>query len=193
MKTTDIVLKDMQWHLILIFLIMLLLSIPRQPVSPPAVEIKAEFLIEVSWPVESCSDIDLWFRAPGGEKVWFSSRQVSIYSLERDDLGCRSDLVDDPETGGVKVVKINREILTMRGSVAGEYRVNLHVYSWKDKAPIDAVVRVIKLNPFSVVVERSVPLSMLGQEVAGAAFRVDANGNVVHLSYELIPITRGSQ
>jgi hypothetical protein len=190
-STTEVVHKDMQWNLILIFLILLLLSIPRQPVSPPGIEPKAEFLIELSWDVNSCSDIDLWFLAASGEKVWYGGKQNGLYSLDRDDLGCRNDMAPTPD-GGVAPIRINHEVLSLRGYVAGEYRVNAHVYTWADSGPIQGQIRIIKLNPFSVVVERPITLSVRGQEVVGAAFRIREDGSVAHIGYDFQPITRNA-
>ncbi len=183
-------LNNLDMILVLLMAILVVTAIKTPITQEASLEPKAEFIVDVSWDDDSCSDIDTWFRAPNGEKVWFGGKQNGIYSLDRDDLGCSNDVVNDPETGGVKVVKINSEVLTMRGSVAGEYRVNLHAYSWKDKAPIQAHIRLIKTDPFKIVVERTFPMTVYGQEVTAVVFRVDEQGNVAHLSYDFVPLTR---
>jgi hypothetical protein len=181
---------DLVWILLIVTLAVTIIRTPTT--TQAAIEPKAEFIVDVSWDGDSCSDIDAWFRAPGGEKVWFGAKQNGIYHLDRDDLGCRNDLVADPATGGVKVVQVNSEVLTMRGAVAGEYRVNLHAYTFKDDGPIQAHVRVIKVNPFQIVVERTFPMTTYGQEVTAVVFRVDAAGAVAGLSYDFQPLTRNA-
>lgn len=184
-------LNNLDLILVLLIAILVVTAIKVPTTADAQVDLDAQFLIEFEWDEASCSDIDLWFQSPRGERVWFGSKQVSIYSLERDDLGCRNDYVDAPD-GSREVIRINREMLTMRGSVAGEYRVNAHVYHWSDDHPITATLRIVKLTPYRVVVERQIPLSMSGQEVIGAAFRLDDLGEVLGVGYDFVPLTRNS-
>ena len=150
---------------------------------------KAEFIIDVMWPDMAKSDIDLWFLAPTGQKVYFLSKQNGLYSLDRDDLGESNDAVVQPD-GTRSVVRINREMLTMRGWVASTYVVNLHVYSWKDTAPIEATVRMLRLNPYKIVFERQVTLEMKGQEITVASVSLDKDGNVTRIDYSPVELTR---
>jgi hypothetical protein len=139
---------------------------------------KAEFLVELTWPDDSTSDIDLWFRAPTGEIISFVAKQNGLYSLDRDDLGISNDTVRRPD-GSYEIIKINREVITMRGATPGTYTVNVEVYSWRDAAPIDAVIRVLKLNPYAEVLQRVITLTAGGQEFTAGNFTLDVAGNVI--------------
>lgn len=165
------------------------LTMPKQPARTSGIENPAEFLVELQWDDQSCSDIDLWFRTPSGAKVWFSSKQAGVYSLDRDDLGCMNDTVTDPD-GTWRVVRINREVLTMRGWEAGRYVVNVHAYTFKDAAPVNVTVRMIRLNPFKEEWTRQVQIEMQGQETTIASFALDAQGNIGGIETSFVRLTR---
>lgn len=175
--------------LFILLLAMLVLMIPKQPIRTTDIENPAEFLIELQWDDQSCSDIDLWFRTPSGAKVWFSSKQAGVYSLDRDDLGCMNDTVTDPD-GTRRVVRINREVLTMRGWEAGRYVVNVHAYTFKDAAPINVTVRMVRLNPFKEEWTRQVQIEMQGQETTISSFALDAQGNIGGIETSFVRLTR---
>lgn len=149
---------------------------------------KAEFLIVTEWPQASHSDVDTWMRAPGGETIWYSNKQQGPYFLDIDDLGW-TDTVIGPD--GVPLIPpTNREVVTLRGWARGPYTVNLHLYRYADKDPIEVTVRVLKLNPSQIVVERKVVLDTQGQESTVATFTVDKDGKVTGLSYDPVILTR---
>jgi hypothetical protein len=174
--------------LFILLLALLALTIFRQPIKNSEIEQKAEFIIDVTWEDHSTSDIDTWFRAPTGERVWFANKQANIYSLDRDDLGGRNDTVRQPD-GSYRVLPINREILTMRGWTPGTYTIALHSYAFTDQKPIKAKVRILRLNPFSIVLEREVMFEMDGQEITIANFVLNAAGQTVDLNYQFTPLT----
>jgi hypothetical protein len=74
-------------------------------------------IVEVRWPDEIDSDVDLWVEAPGDVPVGYSNKGGVIFNLLRDDLGKRADA-----TG------MNYEVSYSRGIPAGEYTVNVHLY-----------------------------------------------------------------
>lgn len=161
----------------------------KTPKAEAGLTPKAEFIVELTWPDHALSDIDLWFRAPTGETIWFGGKQSGPYSLDRDDLGQTNDRVLQAD-GSYKTVFVNREILTMRGWTPGTYTANVQVYSWKDAAPMDATVRLIRLNPFNIVLERQVHLEMSGQEITVASFTLNAGGNMTAVDYDHVGLTR---
>lgn len=88
---------------------------------------KAEFLITVTWPDEIYDDVDTWVEDPLGNIVSFNRREQGLMHLDRDDLGHRNDKITLKD-GTVIEFKENREIVTVRGIVPGEYVVNAHMY-----------------------------------------------------------------
>lgn len=176
------------------FLIVLLVGllaltvVKRQETAEAGVSPKAEFLVELTWPDESASDIDLWFREPAGNVLFFASKQFSVYSLDRDDLGRSNDTMTMPD-GTTHTILVNREILTMRGwSPSGRYTINVHVYRWNERAPIEATVRIIRLNPFDIALERKVALRTNGQEVTVASFGIDKDGRLINIDHGFVSL-----
>lgn len=175
--------------LFILLLALLILMMPKQPVQTSPIDEKAEFLVELTWDDEAVSDIDLWFRGPDGAVVYYSNKQAGLWSLDRDDLGDRNDTQTNPD-GTVTVIKVNREVLTMRGWVPGRYTVNVFSFSFRDEAPITATVRLVRLNPFVEEFERQLVFETKGQELTVASFTLDDEGRVSDLSYEPVVLTR---
>ncbi len=79
---------------------------------------------------------------------------------------------------------MNYEVAFSRGTPAGEYTVNLHLY--RDNAgrlPIPAVVVVsVKADPeraMRPIATEQVELARLGQEITVVRFSLDGSGNLV--------------
>jgi len=166
-------------------------------------EAKAEFIIIVEWPEEIDDDVDVYVEDPNGKLVFFRSREAGLMHLDRDDLGWRNDRVRMPD-GSMAEYKENREIVTLRGIVKGEYVVNVHLYSRSGKHyedepyegdPDDDLsiasvgekvtpvkVRLEKINPFKTVTAKEVYLTFIGNEVTAFRFELSKDGEVVGLS-----------
>ncbi len=139
-----------------------------EPTQPPG-----NVIVEVRWPDEIDADVDLWVEAPGDVPVGYSTKGGRIFNLLRDDLGHHRD-----------VSGLNYEIAYSRGTPAGEYTVNLHLYRDNThRPPIPArVVISVKADPDSpmkpIATER-VELARVGQEITVARFSLDAAGKLV--------------
>lgn len=175
--------------LFILLLTLLVITMLRQPIRNSDIETPAEFIVELTWPEDARSDLDLWFRAPGGEKLYFGSKQKSVYSLDRDDLGISNDTVLQPD-GTRKTVRLNREVVTLRGWVAGNYTFNAHSYKWADSEPFEAVVRFIRINPYKLELEQHLTFSMRGQELTAATITLSEDGRVIGVSDEPVTLTR---
>lgn len=174
---------------LLLILWLLLTLVPPEPVRTSPVDQRAEFLITVTWPDDSASDVDTWFRAPSGELISFQDKQSGVYHLDKDDTGRRADTITLPD-GSTKTVHINQEILTMRGWVPGEYVLNIHLYAHRDDKPVPVTVSVLRLNPFRQILERQVVLDMRGQEETVASFTLDARGRAHGISHEFVRLAK---
>ena len=145
---------------------------------------KAEFMVVIEWPYKFNDDIDLWVKSPDGKTVSFVKKEAGIMNLEKDDLGVANDSTVD-EYGQRKVIYINREVITIRGILAGQYQVAAHVYSMRPKndtlKDIPQVIRfkLIKINPYKEQIILEKFYNMRGQVISLAKFWVDEDGKFV--------------
>lgn len=171
---------DMLWILLAGFAVMFMIAyLLIQPVAKEADIIKrAEYIIILEWHPESTDDIDLWVRNPAGKIVSFRNKTADYMNLEKDDLGSKNDTIID-EYGNKKVLKINREIVTLRGVIAGEYEVMVHVYRKDSSNPMSFSVEVIKINPYTVVYGHKDVYTTRGQELSVVRFTVNKKSNFI--------------
>lgn len=179
----DLVFNIALGFVVLFILAFILINIKKQEDSGKIIP-KAEYLIEMTWTADSCDDIDLWVRDPFGKIVNFKSPQSGIAHLDKDDLGCRTDTTSMPD-GTIKIIKHNKEIVTLRGTVPGNYLVNVHFYNRYNEVPIDneIIVTVSKLNPFKEIAKKDLVLSEVGQELTAMSFCIDSDGNSCGVDY----------
>jgi hypothetical protein len=159
------------------FVAMVILLLP--PLNPPG-EMAAEsaeppgnVIVEVRWPDELDSDVDLWFEAPGDVPVGYSNKGGAIFNLLRDDLGRRRDATE-----------LNYEVSYSRGIPPGEYTVNVHLYrNTGGVLPIPVtVVTSVKKSPTErarQLLASKIELGREGAEVTVYRFRLSDDGNLV--------------
>jgi hypothetical protein len=145
------------------------------------VDVKAEFIITASWSIEAYDDIDLYVEDPLGNVVYFKKQEVGLMHLDRDDLGRPSDRLET-EIVFLNEDEDNREVVTIRGSMLGQYVVNIHAYHKRDEIPVPVLVTVEKINPFSTIVSRTILMEESGQEETVCRFTLNANGDVVSIN-----------
>ena len=145
------------------------------------VEVKAEFIITVNWYATLDNDVDMYVEDPAGRLVAFMRREQGLMHLDRDDVGKFNDVIDTP-FGKVEYDE-NREVVTLRGTVPGEYIVNVHMYQ-KRASETETKVRVQldKINPFKIVSVKDVILRNTGDEKTVFRFTVDGEGNVIEMN-----------
>lgn len=146
------------------------------------VPVHAEFIITVTWPAESPDDVDTYVEDPIGNIVCFNRREQGLMHLDRDDLGHKNDEVLTPD--GVVTYDENREVVTIRGYLPGEYIVNVHMYHREveyDK-PLTVTIRCDKINPFSQVAVQTVVLRERGDERTAFRFYVNKDGTIKNVN-----------
>ena len=92
---------------------------------------KAEFVVVMEWDHDQPDDIDLYVQDPSQNRVHFRLPIVNFMYLDKDDLGFANDVVKSVN-GEVTKVNINREVVTIRGIIPGEYIINAHYYSERE-------------------------------------------------------------
>ena len=155
-------------------------------INPPKQEAKitpkAEFLIVLDWDKKSNDDLDLYVRDPIGNLVYFSSKENGFLHLDKDDLGRRNDTIV-LSTGAKVTVDLNREVISIRGILPGEYTVNVHLYTkTKKDTEIPGYVEVIKIKPYAVVSKTPFVFDTPGQEETILRFSLDAKGVVTDIN-----------
>lgn len=141
------------------------------------VEVKAYFVITVTWKDYSPDDIDVWVEDPLGKKLWFRQREVGLLHLDRDDRGMDDDKIEvDNE---MVENPLNQEIVTIRGVYPGRYTVNLHYYKSKSQEPVEAEVRIFKLRPdYKVILDDKIILESKGVEKTVVNFTLGLDGRL---------------
>jgi len=139
---------------------------------------KAEFLVTMDWPDASDNDYDLWVRDPDDRTAFFRNKETKLLTLDRDDQG-----------DGGKIFPVRREIVSFRGLKAGTYTVNVVLWN-KRAAPEKARISVVKLNPFSIIEEKTVELTQTKEEVTILSFTVDETGRVIAKNHDPVKMVQ---
>ena len=140
--------------------------------------LKAEFIITLTWPDNQPDDLDIWVEDPHGEILSYLQREAGWLHLDRDDRGSLNDTI---EINGEKILHpINQEVVTMRGIISGEYVVNVYYYESVTRGPVSATVQIDKINPeLETVFFERVVLERQDVEKTVVRFRVSDRGEVV--------------
>ncbi len=170
------VFRDVIMLALLGFATIVILLLPH--LNPPAkatdqTQPPGNVIVELRWPNEIDADVDLWVEAPGDVPVGYSNKGGRIFNLLRDDVGHRGDAAE-----------LNYEVAFSRGTPAGEYTINLHLYGNNaGRLPIPAVVAVsIKHDPntsMQPIATEEVELARVGQELTVIRFALDGSGKLV--------------
>ena len=154
------------------------------------VKSNADFIITVTWPAEVDNDVDTYVRDPQGNLVAFMRREEGLMHLDRDDLGKSNDTIQTPL--GPVTHPENKEIVTLRGFVQGEYIVNVHMYRRTDSKPLtEVIVQLDKVNPlFKTIVIKKISLGLSGDEKTAFRFKLDKDGEVVEVNELPIKLTK---
>ena len=140
---------------------------------------KAEYLITIEWNHTYNDDIDLWVKDPAGNIVSFLSKSKGLMHLEKDDLGYDNDMY--VKGSQKKIIHLNREVLTLRGTLEGEYQVMAHVYNRKftmvdgkqrQNLPGIIEITVIKINPYVETYFARVPYIETAQTLSLVRFNI---------------------
>ena len=140
------------------------------------VNLKAEYIITVDWQDNLPDDVDIWVQDPNGEIVSYLKKDAGWLHLDRDDQGVINDVViiNNKEV----IYPINREVVTLRGIIPGEYIVNLYLYEHKSKEPVEVKIIIEKVNPsLKLVYFNNTVLETKDTELTIARFNLDAKGD----------------
>lgn len=153
---------------------------------------KAEYLITLTWDDTANIDLDLWLRNPQGSKpVFYQNREDKNIALDRDSRGYISN--QSVLESGQLVNTGNREIISIRAIIPGDYVVAVTYYSGINKennyqfhmgvedpaAKIKAKVQVDKVNPtVTPVWSGEQDMTFVKQVKTFVAFHINEDGSV---------------
>ena len=139
----------------------------------------AKFLIEMEWDKDSENDVDCYLEDPTYAVTYFSASDTGLNNLERDDLGKTNDFVETPDGRRIEY-NVNREVVTIRNTIAGLYVCNAHMFARKDSSetPENVTMTLIQVNPYQVLVSKTLPLTVRGDEKTFFAFKLDGDGEI---------------
>ena len=155
-------------------------------------ERKAEFVVVMEWDHEAPDDIDLYVQDPTQSKVHFRLPITNFMYLDKDDLGYANDIVKNVD-GTITKVNINREVVTIRGIIPGEYIINAHYYSqrkWENDGRLNTnakpegknltvKIELHKVNPYKIWWMGEKTFTHRGQEETFVRFTLDPDGNQI--------------
>ena len=158
---------------------------------------RAEFVIILEWDHDAPDDLDLYVQDPTNDKVSFRLPIANYMHLDKDDLGKRNDTIINAD-GSTSTVMINREVVTIRGIMAGEYIINAHYYSTRvyngsqlepDERTIDyrskpqraltVKIELHKVTPYKILWAGEKKFTHRGQEETFLRFRLDSDGEIL--------------
>jgi hypothetical protein len=174
----DVVFRDLIMLTLSGFMVIAVLMLPHiAPTSAKTADVAStppgNVVVEVNWPPELDTDIDLWVQGPGDIPVGYSNKGGVLFNLLRDDLGHEID-----------VSGLNSEVAYSRGIMPGEYVVNVHMYRNRSNTqtiPVRAVVSVKKDAQASSrqILVSDIKLNREGEELTVYRFRLDNHGQLV--------------
>lgn len=189
--------------LLMVFLSMTILAlIAKKNAEEGNVKKKAEYQITAEWNKSrdrkiDC-DVDLWVRNPNGQVVFWRSKENALMNIERDDIGTRNDFIT-LDNGQIIENPEDAEYWFLRGIIAGEYTVNLHLYACRMSGsymsnffdpvvPLPVEVKLTKLNPrMKIMYVKTITLTKLWEEVTVMNFTLSATGELEKVTQ--IPMT----
>ena len=170
---TDLLFNILLGFVFLFFLTILIIN----PITKLGnVNLKAEYIITIEWKESLPDDVDIWVKDPNGEIVSYLKKDAGWLHLDRDDRGVINDKVSI--NGEEYTYPINREVVTLRGIIPGEYIVNLYLYDNKSNNPVDVKLIIEKVNPsLKLVYFNYITLMQNDSEMTIARFNLNSSGD----------------
>ena len=146
---------------------------------------RAEFIVVMEWDSEAKDDIDLYVEDPLRGLASFRNPAVNFSHLDKDDLGSRNDTTVLAD-GSTTTIQINREVITIRGIIPGEWIVNSHYYSThnydrRDLSDYSITVKIElhRVNPYQILWVGEKKFTKKGQEETFLRFRLSSKGEML--------------
>jgi len=134
------------------------------------IPIHGEVVIQAFWPSGTAYDVDLWVMGPDKVPVgWGQHETTPAVNLERDDRGQINDASD-----------VNYEMISVRQRLAGEYIVNVHLYSpYSEPMPVPVTVTVVGKEDLGEIYSGVSVINERPREVTAVRFALGEDGKLV--------------
>lgn len=175
---------DLAFNLLLFFICLfclIFLSITTQKVKEEGIALKTEYIIRYIWEPASNNDVDAYLSDPSYNICFFKYRDAGLMALDRDDRGVLTDKVMGADGNEISI-PYNEEIISLRGTIPGEYIVNAHLFSKLDSSGNEVTIILEKVNPHQIVFSKTIKLENAGDEVTAFRFTIDENGYPVNFN-----------
>ena len=147
-------------------------------------------MITMDWNKNSGDDLDLWLRTPNGVIVYFGGKDRGGATLERDDLGFVNDCITiDGRSSlligadGDNCIRVNREVIMLRGLQEGEYQLKFVVYASRpDYVGNPVTIEIIDINPYKIEFSQDFNYTAPKQNISVIRFTINADGNIESFS-----------
>ena len=146
---------------------------------------RAEYIVIMEWDSGAKDDIDLYVEDPLGGLASFRHPAVNFTHLDKDDLGSRNDTTVLAD-GSTTTIQINREVMTIRGIIPGEWVVNAHYYSAHNYNKVNSAdyfitvkIELHKVNPYKILWVGEKKYMKKGQEETYLRFRLSSEGELL--------------
>jgi len=164
-----------------VFLFVTSFLLIKSKAEHPGVVLKAEYIVTLTWDDKSHDDIDMWMEDPAGNVLFFNAKEKGVMHLDRDDVGHRKDFVV-LRSGRVIEVECNQEVLMIRGTMFGEWTLNIHMFAKRDTTPTRAVVKMEKIDPrVQTIFRKEFTMSEEWQEITVARFTMSYGGQIMSM------------
>jgi len=183
---------DISMNLLMCFVILFAFAFMLIKLQDTVTETKSKLsttsklVIHLNWPDENTEDIDIWARSTNPKVVvGFRSKDSASMFLDNDNLGKLSHMVKKSD-GTVVTTFGNNENIQIKDCTNTRITVNLHYYRNNSESgePVNALVELIKLEPYTLLRLATVKLDKPGQERTAFQFDIDDSCNVTNISDE---------
>jgi hypothetical protein len=164
----------------------------------------AEFVITMDWPADVNCDMDIYVRNPAMGIAYYSQKEASVVTLERDDRGNVNDTFLNPQTGKRELVAKNQEIVTLRGILPGHYVVNAHLFGCvfdgktirtpgKIVPEFGVKLKLEKINPnFQEITSTTLKFSTIWNEQTAFSFDVSEKGYPSGINNDYVDLVKSN-
>ncbi len=177
--------QDIIFFIAAFFFLMFSLAIIYMNVEQPdakKVNVIADFRITASWDKEAICDVDTWLADPQDHLVYYRRKADGLMHLDRDDIGQNDDIVTLPNGDVIKYSE-NRENITIRGIVPGEYILNIHMFNSNgQKFPVEVKVLLYNIKEGKEEHTEIVILKHEGEMVTAFRFTLTLDGKVTNIN-----------
>lgn len=166
----DVIFRDLLCNMLLgiVLAALLMLNWINDPTRADDYSPPGEIRINICWLGDA--DVDLWSLAPGDAPVGFRRKAGKVFALLRDDVGAEG-----------KPAEKNCEEAVARSLPAGQWLVNVHLYSTRVEPPVAVKFEVVRTvdGATTMLREGVKELRSVGDERTIIRFRTDHLGNIV--------------